>query len=123
MFKSGRSEPRRRPISQRIYRRLLHKYFSHDLNFELQAMARREAALYVREHMAAAVMYADRWDLLRSAIKEASPEGLFLEFGVEKGASANFIADKLNGLEGATLHPSASFEVWPGAWHGTFEAR
>jgi len=123
MFRTGRSEPRKRPISQRIYRRFLHKYFSHDLNFELQAMARREAALYVREHMAAAVMYADRWDLLQGAIEEAPREGLFLEFGVEKGASANFIAAKLNGSEGATLHAFDSFEGLPEPWHGTFEAR
>jgi hypothetical protein len=123
MFKSTRSEPRKRPMSQRIYRRFLHKYFVHDLNFELQVMARREAALYVREHMAAAIMYADRWDLLQAAVNEAPLEGLFLEFGVEKGASANFIAERLNGREGGTLHAFDSFEGLPEAWNGTFEAR
>jgi predicted O-methyltransferase YrrM len=123
MLRSGDSEPRKRPISQRIYRRFLHKYFAHDLNFELQAMARREAALYVREHMAEAVMYADRWDLLRTAVAAAPPEGLFLEFGVEKGASANFIAKRLNGREGATLHAFDSFEGLPEAWQGTLETQ
>jgi predicted O-methyltransferase YrrM len=110
-------------MSQRLYRRFLHKYFVHDLNFELQAMARREAAFYVREHMAAAMMYADRWGLLWAAVAEAPPEGLFLEFGVQKGASASFIAERLNGRAGATLHGFDSFEGLPESWLGTFEAR
>jgi Methyltransferase domain len=123
MFRRGVSDPRKRPISQRIYRRFLHKYFAHDLSFELQTMARREAAVYVCEHMAAAVMYADRWDLLQAAVAEAPPEGLFLEFGVEKGASANFIARRLNGRVGGTLHAFDSFEGLPEAWQGTSETR
>src|SRR5258706_13128808 len=75
-----------------LYDRFVHKYFAHDVNFELQLLARREAARYIRRHMAAATMYADRWRLLQAADGEARPGGLFLEFGVEKGASANFIA-------------------------------
>ena len=86
-------------------------------------MARREAALYVREHMAAATMYADRWDLLEAAVAAAAPQGLFLEFGVEKGASANFIAERLNGQVGTTLHAFDSFEGLPEAWQGTHETR
>lgn len=108
-------------MSQRIYRRFLHKYFAHDLNLELQAMARREAALYVREHMAAAIMYADRWDLLEAAASEAVQDGLFLEFGVEKGASANFIAKRMK--EGGALHAFDSFEGLPEGWQGTLETR
>lgn len=123
MSRNGESDPRKRPMSQRLYRRFLHKYFVHDLDFELQTMARREAALYVREHMAAATMYGDRWELLEAAVGEAPPEGLFLEFGVEKGASANFIAERLNGQIGATLHAFDSFEGLPEAWQGTLETR
>lgn len=110
-------------MSQRIYRRFLHKYFVHDLDFELQTMARREAAVYVREHMVAAAMYSDRWDLLEAALAEAPADGLCLEFGVEKGASANFIARRLNGRTDATLHAFDSFEGLPEAWQGTHEAR
>jgi hypothetical protein len=108
-------------MSQRIYRRFLHKYFAHDLNFELQAMARREAALYVREHMAAAIMYADWWDLLEAAADEAPHEGLFLEFGVEKGGSANFIAKRMKADR--SLHAFDSFEGLPEGWQGTLEIR
>lgn len=120
------ADPRRgprikQPLSERLYRRFVHKYFEHDLNFELQLMARRDAALYVREHMAAATMYADRWRLLAAAAEQAPAGGLFLEFGVEKGASANFLAALL--ADGAVLHAFDSFAGLPEAWHGTFETR
>src|SRR3979409_1939980 len=92
MFRGSRGCVRiKRPIARHLYDRFVHKYFAHDVNFELQLLARREAAHYIQRHMAAATMYADRWRLLQAAVGEARPGGLFLEFGVEKGASANFI--------------------------------
>jgi hypothetical protein len=114
----------KRPLSRHLYDRFLHKYFVHDVNFELQLLARREAALYIRRHMAAANMYADRWRLLRAAVAEARPGGLFLEFGVEKGASADFIARLIapGGTPGV-LHAFDSFEGLPESWDGTFETR
>ena len=123
MLSNRHPQRRRLPTSFNIYRRFLHKYFAHDLNFELQSIARREAAVYVREHMSSAVMYSDRWGLLRAAVEEAPREGLFMEFGVEKGASANFIAQNLNGRDGAMLHGFDSFEGLPEAWDGTLETR
>jgi hypothetical protein len=114
----------KRPIARHLYDRFVHKYFAHDLNFELQLLARREAALYIRCHMATANMYADRWRLLQAAVGEARPGGLFLEFGVEKGASANFIAGLIAaGGASAVLHAFDSFEGLPESWDGTFETR
>jgi hypothetical protein len=114
----------KRPLTQRLYERFVHKYFAHDVNFELQRMARREAAVYIRRHMTAANMYPDRWRLLQAAVGEARPVGLFLEFGVEKGASANFIARLIGaGNEPAVLHAFDSFEGLPDSWDGTFETR
>jgi len=114
----------KRPLSRHLYDRYVHKYFAHDVNFELQLLARREAALYIRRHMAAANMYADRWRLLQAAVAEARPGGLFLEFGVEKGASANFIAGLISrGGSSAVLHAFDSFEGLPESWDGTFETR
>jgi len=124
MASAGGSPRRRPPLSQRLYRRLVHKYFVRDLNFELQLIARGEAAAYVREHMAAATMYADRWELLRAALSAAPRDGLCLEFGVEKGASARFIAERLAGRGGdGVLHAFDSFEGLPDAWQGTLEER
>src|SRR5947207_15411276 len=100
---SGR-ERARTPLTLRLYNRFVHKYWGRDVGFELQLMARREAALYIARHMTGATMYADRWQLLSAAV-EAAPNGLFLELGVGKGASANFIARTINGVAAAgTLH-------------------
>ena len=128
MFKKSPGTPKiKNPITRHFYNRFLHKYFVHDLNFELQLMARREAARYVRRHMSGAIMCADRWRLLQAAIGEARAGGLFLEFGVEKGASANFIARLIargtDPADPAVLHAFDSFEGLPESWHGTFETR
>jgi predicted O-methyltransferase YrrM len=123
VFSKRPRQPRsKRPLSLRLYNRFLHKYYAHDVAFELQLMARREAALYIREHMSAAGMHADRWRLLDAAIAAAPRSGLFLEFGVEKGASANFIAARLAAQRaGAPLHAFDSFEGLPEDWLGTPE--
>ena len=125
MFKRSPARLRvKRPLTQRLYERFVHKYFAHDVNFELQRLARREAAVYIRRHMASANMYPDRWRLLQAAVGEARPGGLFLEFGVETGASANFIARLIGaGNEPAVLHAFDSFEGLPDSWDGTFETR
>jgi hypothetical protein len=125
VFERWRGIPRRKePLSQHLYRRFLHKYFVRDVNFELQLMARREAALYIRRHMPGATMYADRWELLEAAVLAAPADGLFVELGVEKGRSANFVA-RLLAARGAPaeLHAFDSFEGLPENWHGTFERR
>ena len=125
MFRRSAARLRiKRPLTQRLYERFAHKYFAHDVNFELQRLARREAAVYIRRHMASANMYPDRWRLLQAAVGEARPGGLFLEFGVEKGASANFIARLIGaGNQPAVLHAFDSFEGLPESWDGTFETR
>jgi hypothetical protein len=112
------------PYTLRIYHRFIRKYFSNDLNYELQTIARRESALYVKQHMKSAVMFQNRWRLLAAAIEEAPRDGLFLEFGVEKGASANFIGRRLaeRGIS-PPLHAFDSFEGLPEQWSGTFERR
>jgi len=45
MFRGSRGGVRiKRPIARHLYDRFVHKYFAHDVNFELQLLARREAA-------------------------------------------------------------------------------
>jgi len=52
------------------------------------------------------------------------PGGLFLEFGVEKGDSTNFIARHLAERgESSLVHAFDSFEGLPGEWSGTFERK
>ena len=118
----GDRERARTPLTLRLYNRFVHKYWGRDVAFELQLMARREAALYIARHMTGATMYADRWQLLSAAIEAAAPNGLFLELGVGKGESANFIARSITGPAAAgTLHGFDSFEGLPEDWVGTAE--
>lgn len=114
----------KRPFTRHLYDRFVHKYHAHDLNFELQLLARRESAEYVRAHMVSAVMFQGRWPLLEAAVREAPASGLVLEFGVEKGASANFLARLLTeGGQGRRVDAFDSFEGLPSEWSGTFEKR
>jgi predicted O-methyltransferase YrrM len=125
MFRRGLGRStEKRPLSLRLYERFLRKYHSHDIGYELQMHARRESAAYVRKHMPSAMMFRGRWDLLDAALDEAPRDGLVLEFGVEKGASANFIARRLHerGSE-SVVHAFDSFEGLPGEWSGTFERK
>jgi predicted O-methyltransferase YrrM len=125
MFRRALGEVRiKRPLTLRLYNRFLHKYLLRDLGFALQLEAQREAVAYIRRNMPDAAMCADRWQLLRAAVDEAPAGGLFLEFGVEKGASANFIARRLAARSGlGPLHAFDSFEGLPEDWSGTVERR
>src|SRR2546423_15678687 len=111
MFRRWRDGVRvKRPLSRHLYDRFVHKYFAHDVNLELQLLARRDAARYIRRHMTAANVYADRWRLLRSAVGEARPAGLFLQIRGGKGGSPNFIAPPISaGGAPARLHALVTF--------------
>jgi hypothetical protein len=112
--------PRRRlSLSERLYRRFVHKYWSRDLGLALQLEANREAVAYVRERMPDAIMCRDRWDLLELALERAPAEGLLLEFGVAKGDSVRFLGARTPRI----LHGFDSFEGLPEDWNGTFERR
>ena len=115
------SDHPRRPMtwSERLYRRLVHKYWSRDLGLDLQVHARREAVSYVVEKMGGALMLRDRWDLLEHALASAPADGLVLEFGVENGASLTFLASRT----GRIVHGFDSFEGLPEDWAGTAEKR
>lgn len=106
-------------LSARLYRRFVHKYFLNDLWFDLQLEAKREAVAYIRAHMASAMMCRDRFALLRYAARAAKLPGLVLEFGVEKGASLNVLANAVKG----EVHGFDLFEGLPEDWTGTFEEK
>jgi hypothetical protein len=118
-FNRRRGDPRRTPLSERLYRRFFLKYHGRYLVTELQLRARAQAALYVEAHMGDALIFADRWALLDFALGAASDEGLILEFGVGDGASLRHLA------RGArrTCHGFDSFEGLPEDWAGTFERK
>ena len=108
----------------RLYNRFFQKYHAHDLNYELQTGARHESADYVRQSMTSALIYQNRWAMLEAALSEAQRGGLILEFGVEKGASTNFLARLLRERgDSMIVHAFDSFEGLPGEWSGTFERK
>jgi predicted O-methyltransferase YrrM len=77
----------------------LHRFFSLDHNVldELEREAVRESADYIRTAMAAALAIRSREGLLAFACRNAGAEGLWLEFGVFKGYSLNFLARRARG--------------------------
>ena len=107
----------KRGLRASLYRKFLHKFFLNDLWFDLRLAAKRESVDYIRAHMMQAQVLADRNELLRFALAAAPPDGLVLEFGVEKGLSINV----LGRATGRTVHGFDSFQGLPAAWAGTRE--
>jgi len=95
--------------------RLLHP------NALLRAEAQREAAEYVKERMANALVMARREDVLRVALARAPAAGLVMEFGVGGGESIREIA-RLAGSE-RIVHGFDSFHGLPEDWAGRHEER
>lgn len=103
----------------RIYRKIFHKYYTNDLWLDLKIAAKKEAVDYALTHMQDAQIARDRYDLLTFAFNKANPQGLILEFGVEKGLSINHLAS----LTHRTVHGFDSFEGLPSNWRGTMETK
>src|SRR5271165_4279328 len=117
--KPGEIRQRKR-LSLHLYNRFMHKYFVQDLNSELQLRARNESADYVKACMGEAMMFRNRLEMLAAALAETTIDGLFLEFGVWKGDSLNFIARQLQ-ARSRRIDGFDSFEGLPEEWSGTFE--
>ena len=108
-----------RSWTERTVRRFYYKYFARNLLYELQVRARNESVDYIRAHMADAMMFEDRRDLLDWCMARLPPEGLVLEFGVAAGASLRRIAAATT----RTVYGFDSFEGLPEDWSGTLEPR
>lgn len=115
----SRPGPRPMPLSERLFRRFFLKYHARYLITDLQLRAKRQSLDYIARHMGEALIFADRWELLRFALSEAPAEGLLLEFGVADGASLTHLA----GATPRPLHGFDSFEGLPEHWSGTFERK
>jgi predicted O-methyltransferase YrrM len=77
-----------------------------------QARALQETAEFVDQNLQKLQSHPDKWALLRFALQETSVPGLYLEFGVYKGGSINFIADHTRNQ----IHGFDSFEGLPEDW-------
>jgi hypothetical protein len=107
------------PLSERLYRRFFLKYHGRYLMTDLQLRAKAQSVDYIVAHMSDALIFNDRWDLLRFAAHEAPAAGLMLECGVADGASLRHVATSTP----RSLHGFDSFEGLPEHWSGTFEQK
>jgi len=118
-FRRRRGDPRPMPLSERLYRRFFLKYHGRYLITDLQLRAKQQSIDYIVAHMGDALIFADRWDLLAYAAREAPEGGLMLECGVADGASLRHLA----GATARAFHGFDSFEGLPEHWSGTFERK
>lgn len=105
-------------ILGRIYRRIIHKYFVADLMLDLRLQAKRETIAYITPHLKTAMLFADRYAQLSFALekaKAAHPDGLVCEFGVARGKTLRYIAQRWQGK----VTGFDSFEGLPENWTGT----
>ncbi len=114
-----RGDPRPMPWGERLYRRFFLKYHGRYLVTDLQLRAKQQSIDYIVSHMNDALLFADRWELLAFAAREAPEAGLMLECGVADGASLRHLA----GAIARPLHGFDSFEGLPEHWSGTFERK
>ena len=109
----------RRLFSERLIQRFFYKYYSRNLLYELQLRARSEAADYVQEHMAEARIFVAHQQIIEFAVRNATSNGLFLEFGVATGNTVREIAAHVP--TGVTVYGFDSFSGLPGDWTGHVE--
>ncbi|MEW5872797.1 MAG: class I SAM-dependent methyltransferase [Chloroflexota bacterium] len=91
---------------------------SRNITRELKRRALRETCDYVEKEMLLVnATFEDRYALLEFAIKETSlDEGLWLEFGVYKGNTIRFIAEKI----GPPIYGFDSFDGNPENWRSEY---
>lgn len=109
-----------RGFLERLYRRIVHKFYSVDLEIELQLHARKEAVAYILKHMEGAAMAPDRHALLKYAVRHTKVQGSILEFGVAGGDSINVLG---KALPDRAVHGFDSFEGLPEDWAGTVKEK
>jgi predicted O-methyltransferase YrrM len=87
---------------------------------ELRKRAVRDTVDYVESHMGDAIGVYSAREVFDIALGRTEGEGHYLEFGVYRGGSARYIANKRPNV---TLHGFDSFEGLPEGWSGTDMAK
>lgn len=80
-------------------------------------LASIDTARFVDEYLYDVPVFEDRYKLISFALKEVKFDGLYLEFGVYKAKTINFVADILPSV---TLYGFDSFEGLPENWRHDF---
>ena len=85
---------------------------------EMQRTALADSVAYIREKMPLAVGLVNEREMFDMAFDRMPGEGLLLEFGVHKGGTINYAAERNPGRE---VHGFDSFSGLPSDWTGTHE--
>lgn len=88
-------------------------YSPRNLYTYMADIAARSSAQYVIDNMLKASTFDDRFKLLSYALKNVDTDGKYLEFGVYKGESINFISKQ---KPKETVYGFDSFEGLPETW-------
>lgn len=99
-------------LSSSTINRIINVFAAQNIHLQLQKNALESTAKYVEENMIGAVSVSDLFALLKFALSQAKPDGMFLEFGVAGGNTINFIAKNVQ----KTVHGFDSFEGLPEFW-------
>jgi hypothetical protein len=104
--------PRR--LSRLLRRRRQARRAAESQNILAQAaiLAARDSAQYYLDHMTLAKGFATKWAMIEFAIRQIDRPGLVLEFGVAKGSTINFMAERTE----RTIYGFDSFEGLPEPW-------
>ncbi len=108
------------PIVNQILDILINRFrkrFATDIQFERQARALRSTVDYVEAHMKDVTSMDSKWKVHQFAISKVSVKGLYLEFGVYKGQTIDFIAKQVP----QTVFGFDSFEGLPEFWRDGFD--
>jgi len=107
------------PFTKRLYPFFLHYLDGQNIEWKLQQLALEDTARFVAANFNGVPAFKTDFDLLRHALTfvKAQPNELFLEFGVYRGRTINFIAN----LRSETIHGFDSFEGLPETWRPNFE--
>jgi len=110
----------KRPLTERLVRRVFYKYYARNLYYELQLRARKSSADYVESQMTDVIIFWTLKGILEYCVNKAPQNGLILEFGVASGNTINIIANAAGNRE---VHGFDSFEGLPEDWTGHLETK
>lgn len=90
------------------------KQYSSNLLLDMKLEAKKDSLAYIKENMVDAPYFEQHPALVKYALEQVEPAGLYLEFGVGRGKSMRWIAPAVD----STVHGFDSFEGIQENWNG-----